>query len=296
MSDKPLVQQALASELADLLVTINSAESSLSFLSGFWETIVREWNGIDRLRCVCRMSLSTSSQSLSILRIDKYYMLVRRFVNASFRMLMRAKWKQEYCEEYNRILTHSGGPLWLALFSYHFFSASAYERSSPNDTRVPVSLGYHLADIYIEELDKMLKPRVEEEEQGSVAPAPLMMLLSPFLGLAACTTSKHTYDRIVSAVLDPLLEAFSTRSDEPPSQKRRRLSGNNYHALVQFSCLTNAEGILDKEALRKALLRSVFDVASEQETRDSNRRRLYAFWREHMEDEDEHSSDKSVDK
>ena len=52
MSDKPLVQQALSSELAELLLVIPSTKASLSFLQGFWESIVREWNGIDRLRCV----------------------------------------------------------------------------------------------------------------------------------------------------------------------------------------------------------------------------------------------------
>jgi ribosomal RNA-processing protein 1 len=50
MSDKPLVQQALASELADLLLKASSIDMSLAFLRGFWEAMVREWNGIDRLR------------------------------------------------------------------------------------------------------------------------------------------------------------------------------------------------------------------------------------------------------
>lgn len=50
MSDKPLVQQALADELASLLLTIDSTPVSLNFLRGFWRTTVREWNGIDRLR------------------------------------------------------------------------------------------------------------------------------------------------------------------------------------------------------------------------------------------------------
>lgn len=50
MSDKPLVQQALASEIAEIVLTIPDVNSSLAFLDGFWETIVREWNGIDRLR------------------------------------------------------------------------------------------------------------------------------------------------------------------------------------------------------------------------------------------------------
>lgn len=45
-------------------------------------------------------------------RIDKYYMLVRRFVNASFRLLIRTQWDDKVCAEYNSILTDKGGPLW----------------------------------------------------------------------------------------------------------------------------------------------------------------------------------------
>jgi Nucleolar protein,Nop52 len=50
MSDKPLVQQALSSELAELVLIISTTSESLSFLKAFWEATVREWNGIDRLR------------------------------------------------------------------------------------------------------------------------------------------------------------------------------------------------------------------------------------------------------
>lgn len=52
MSDKPLVQQALATELAEILLAIPNTSASLGFLRGFWEATVREWAGIDRLRCV----------------------------------------------------------------------------------------------------------------------------------------------------------------------------------------------------------------------------------------------------
>ncbi len=58
MSDKPLVQQELATELAELILTITSTPASLAFLNGFWETTVREWSGIDRLRCAsCHLNL-----------------------------------------------------------------------------------------------------------------------------------------------------------------------------------------------------------------------------------------------
>ena len=111
MSDKPLVQQALASELAELLLIIPSNAESIAFLRGFWETIVREWNGIDRLRYALEICL----QMLRIDwfdRMDKYYMLVRRFVNATFRLLVRAKWDKDIVESHTDILTQQGGPLW----------------------------------------------------------------------------------------------------------------------------------------------------------------------------------------
>lgn len=58
MSDKPRVQQALAQELADLLLTIKTSSSSksssikpaLAFLEGFFDAMVREWPGLDKWR------------------------------------------------------------------------------------------------------------------------------------------------------------------------------------------------------------------------------------------------------
>jgi ribosomal RNA-processing protein 1 len=50
MSDKPLVQQELAENLA-AMIHAQSDDRAVQFLSGFWHTIGREWGGIDRLRC-----------------------------------------------------------------------------------------------------------------------------------------------------------------------------------------------------------------------------------------------------
>lgn len=52
MSDKPLVQQALATDMAEIVLNFPTAQGSLDFLRGFWEALVREWSGIDRLRYV----------------------------------------------------------------------------------------------------------------------------------------------------------------------------------------------------------------------------------------------------
>ncbi|KAF7347692.1 rRNA processing protein [Mycena venus] len=253
MSDKPLVQQALASELAELLLTMTSLSSSLSFLRGFWEATVREWNGIDRLR------------------LDKYYMLVRRFVNATFRLLGRSKWEKSACDTYNDILTREGGPL------------------CPADIRVPTSLAYHLSDIYVEELDKALASAVEP-----FLPAPLSTLLTPFFLLAARTPTSTTYKRIQSEVFTPLFSALSSLQppeDQPRAQKRIRLDPDvqeqQYPALVSNTCFDSpTEGKIEGGILRKKLLRRIFEIASEPDTRDSSRRKMYALFKESTEDDD----------
>ncbi|KAJ7786494.1 nucleolar protein,Nop52-domain-containing protein [Mycena metata] len=252
MSDKPLVQQALASELAELLLTITSVTSSLSFLRGFWEATVREWNGIDRLR------------------LDKYYMLVRRFVNATFRLLGRAEWEKSACTTYNDILTSEGGPL------------------CPTDIRVPTSLAYHLSDIFIEELEKAMAAAPEP-----MRPAPLSTLLTPFFTLAAQTPTSITYKRVQTEVFTPLFSALAPSrppEEEQRPQKRVRLNADaeeqKYPTLVSNACFDRPQsGKIEGAVLRKKLLRRIFEIASEPQTRDSSRRKMYALFKESTEDD-----------
>jgi ribosomal RNA-processing protein 1 len=44
--------------------------------------------------------------------MDKYYTLIRRFVNASFILLIKNDWSSPLCEEHNATLRSVGGPLW----------------------------------------------------------------------------------------------------------------------------------------------------------------------------------------
>jgi len=149
---------------------------------------------------------------------------------------------------------------------------------------VPAGLLYHLSDIYLEELDKA---------SGDLNPAPLSIILKPFLLLASQTPTKTVYDRIESAVIHPLVAALrlplSTQSDEePPSSKRQKLQSAEYTDLLSNACSTNpAGGVLQRHELRRAFLRQIFDIASKQETRDANRRKLYALWKANSEDEEE---------
>ncbi|KIK97559.1 hypothetical protein PAXRUDRAFT_824818 [Paxillus rubicundulus Ve08.2h10] len=245
MSDKPLVQQALAQELSELVLTITNVPSSLGFLKGFWITTVREWNGIDRLR------------------MDKYYMLVRRFVNKSFKLLVRAKWEVSALREYNSILTSTGGPL------------------CPTDIRIPASLTFHLAEIYFEELENTLACSV------SSLPVPLLALLSPFIILAAHTPTSTTYKHIQEVLFQPLLTALQPRTPNP--RKRARVSVPEYPNMLSNVCTyaPQTDNPMEAGALRAAILHKLFAVASAEDTRDANRRKMYALYKNAVADDED---------
>lgn len=80
MSDKPLVQQALANHLASLLLDVRPKVSkknpgrsgrvgrvkcALAFLKGFWETVIREWAGLDRLRYRASLVICRNARRLT---------------------------------------------------------------------------------------------------------------------------------------------------------------------------------------------------------------------------------------
>lgn len=44
-------------------------------------------------------------------RLDKFYLLIRRFVHASFLLLQREAWDPRAIDEYNAMLCGPGGPL-----------------------------------------------------------------------------------------------------------------------------------------------------------------------------------------
>jgi hypothetical protein len=49
MSDKPLIQQALANDLGALVMEM-PATNAIPFLKAFWQIHCQEWHGLDRIR------------------------------------------------------------------------------------------------------------------------------------------------------------------------------------------------------------------------------------------------------
>ncbi|WVF68251.1 hypothetical protein IAT40_003016 [Kwoniella sp. CBS 6097] len=265
MSDKPLVQQALAADLAELLLLIkprsespaDRLQASLAFLEGFWDAIVREWAGIDRLR------------------MDKYYLLMRRYVNATFRLLAREKWRSEAVEAVSKILSKNGGPMtW-------------------EDRRVPTSIATHIADIYLDELDKALAlPEVDSQPA-----CPLSSVLQPHIALLTRTPTSTVHTRLMSSIFTPLLESLALASpsisleqdSERPSKRSKKDNKPMYAHIVMHCCVgkSGAQERSSPEKLRNGLLKAMFEAAADGKAGESNRRKVYQVWREEGGDDDE---------
>ena len=116
MADKPLIQQQLAENMAEITLKIETYNAFV-YLNAFWETICREWHTIDTHR------------------LDKFYYLIRRFTVAGFQLCAAHSWELETLTAYLNILTHY--PL------------------NPTNTRIPNSLRFHMCLSYLDELEKV---------------------------------------------------------------------------------------------------------------------------------------------
>ncbi|XP_022220078.1 ribosomal RNA processing protein 1 homolog [Drosophila obscura] len=90
MSDKPLVQEELAEQLAQMVDSFDGNTScSLLYFSAFMRTMCQEWFGIDQWR------------------MDKFLMLVRRMLRYVLRLLKQSKWSTELIEAFNSSMLQS---------------------------------------------------------------------------------------------------------------------------------------------------------------------------------------------
>jgi ribosomal RNA-processing protein 1 len=125
MSDKPLNQQRLARDLAALVDVLQGQENVLGWLRAFWQTMAREWAGIDALR------------------MDKFLYLVRCYVGKGFEFVRGAgnrRWQDEdLLQSYSTILEEV--PL------------------NVDNGKIPNGLRYHVIDIFVDELDKVDRER-----------------------------------------------------------------------------------------------------------------------------------------
>ncbi|KAH8308072.1 hypothetical protein KR059_005941 [Drosophila kikkawai] len=90
MSDKPLVQEELAEQLAQMVDSFGgNTTCSLAYFSAFMRTMCQEFFGIDQWR------------------MDKFLMLVRRMLRYMLRLLKQSKWSAELINAFNNRMLQS---------------------------------------------------------------------------------------------------------------------------------------------------------------------------------------------
>lgn len=163
MSDRPLTQQALANSLADL-VSFLPPVSKIPFLRAFWQTMQREWTNID------------------VLRMEKFLLLTRRYLGATFNELREGKWEEGLVRDHIALLEE--GPCEV------------------EDIRIPNGMRFHVIDIYVDELERVGALENDGEEDSSV---PLEMLLEPLMKLAKSSPTKPVRIKAKEALADERL-------------------------------------------------------------------------------------------
>ncbi|XP_054434759.1 ribosomal RNA processing protein 1 homolog B isoform X1 [Pteronotus mesoamericanus] len=116
VQDEPLLQEELANTISQLVHAVSNPEAQHLFVQTFWQTVNREWKGIDRLR------------------LDKFYMLIRLVLRESFEVLKRNGWEESQIKLFLDVLMKE---------------VLHPESQSPNGVK------FHFIDIYLDELSKV---------------------------------------------------------------------------------------------------------------------------------------------
>ncbi len=86
MCDKPLVQEELADNIADLIHSFSTPLGAMGFFDAFLLTMKREWLGIDRLR------------------MDKFFMFIRRCFRQALVVLRNNNWEESVVDRFLEVL------------------------------------------------------------------------------------------------------------------------------------------------------------------------------------------------
>jgi ribosomal RNA-processing protein 1 len=118
---------------------------------------------------------------------------------------------------------------------------------------------------------------------GQCFHAPLPLLLHPFFDMLGQTSSNVTFSRIKDSLLNPALNFLTTaptaNNTVTQPRKRIRVSAPDYTFLSTHSCIQPKIAPESPNDVKRSLLEAVFASASHADTRDSNRRKLYAIWK-----------------
>ena len=159
-SDKPLVQEDLADSLSKLIHSMKDLSAAYKFCNCFLQTIGREWHGIDKLR------------------LDKFYMLVRKVVKEMLEYIHQTRWNEDVLNKICEALL--AGPCSVATKSF------------------PDGIRMFVAEVLLDELQIVVG---ESHPPAAI----LSKLIDPFIVLSAQNESIIVFKSIEDELFKRLL-------------------------------------------------------------------------------------------
>ncbi|NWH38858.1 RRP1B protein, partial [Chloropsis hardwickii] len=256
MQDKPLLQEELAANISQLIHVFQNTETRHLFIQTFWQTMNREWNGIDNLR------------------LDKYYMLMRLILRQSFEVLKRNEWDEGLVQLLLQLLMK--------------------EVMDP-DSNSPTGIKFHFIDIYLDELAKVgAKELTADQNLKFIEPFCKIAAKSKdrrVLHAVATGVFEMIVDQSPFAIED-LMKELGTNSDEENvseegQQENEEMLKTKAGKRLSRKSAQNSEKTEDINENAddgigtvlqfdyKAVADKIFEFASRKNTPSLNRKRLY---------------------
>ncbi|NXF74360.1 RRP1B protein, partial [Sclerurus mexicanus] len=256
MQDKPLLQEELAANISQLIHAFQNTEAQHLFLQTFWQTMNREWNGIDNLR------------------LDKYYMLMRLILRQSFEVLKRNEWDESLVELLLQLLMK--------------------EVMEP-DSNAPSGIKLHFIDIYLDELAKVgAKELTADQNLKFIEPFCKIAAKSKdrcVLNSVATGIFELIVDQSPFAIEDLMKELGSNSDEEGVSeednQEKEEVPKSKADRCFSRKSVQSSEKTEDIDENAdygigtvlqfdyKAVAAKLFELASRKNTPSLNRKRLY---------------------
>ncbi|KAI2661051.1 hypothetical protein H4Q32_030075 [Labeo rohita] len=221
MQDKPLLQEELSTKISRLLHSFRTVDSQFLYFKTFLQTMKREWNGID------------------ILRMDKFYQLVRFVFREVFEMLKRQEWESSLVSEFLQLI-----------------SAQLLQSSSA----APTGFVLHILDLYMNELALVGSAELTADQNQT--------FIEPFF-----KTMAKTKDRVLLKAIGSNI--FNTIVDQVPyaiEDLKREIRQN---AGEELDSCEESENNQDNE--EKTQADRLFALASNSKIQSFNRSKIYKF-------------------
>lgn len=254
MQDKPLLQEELGRTISQLVHAFQTTEAQHLFLQTFWQTMNREWTGIDRLR------------------LDKFYMLMRMVLKESLKALKMRAWEERQIEQLLELLTT--------------------EILLP-DSQAPNGVKSHFIEIFLEELAKVGASELTADQNLKFIDPFCRIAAQTKDSLVLHNINRGIFETIVEqaplAIEDLMneMEEEEGEMSEDDGQEQGVPSKKLFEKPPGGSCgaapgLGEEQGEDDEDSTGavlqfdyEAVANRLFEMASHQSTPSQNRKRLY---------------------